>query len=288
MNHYLIIVTYDGSAFSGWQRLKDNSNTIQQTLESMLSDYTRENIRIHGSGRTDAGVNAYRQYADFFCQSDLNTILSGGNSELICELLNQKLPDGLRILTLQKIAQEFHSRKSCISKTYQYRLSLNTKSDVFTRKYCYQPYDPAYPDTDLLTNEGQLKSPDLAAMKIAASYLIGTHDFSAFTTDKTPEKSHVRTITSIEIKPVTLISGQKILLMQFTGNGFLYHMVRILAGTLLETGYHKRSAHTIPDILKAGVRKNAGPTLPAHALFLYDVQYEDKYNITSLYNDTFD
>lgn len=261
MNHYLITIQYDGTTHAGWQRLADNPNTIQQILESALSKLFSETIRITGSGRTDAGVHALCQCADFYCKKDLPYDMLNQFPAAI----NSLLPDSIAVTSITPVSNSFHSRKSCVQKTYAYCTSLHLKPDIFARKYLYCPADPPLK----LTHSPVF---DYEAMQTAAGLLCGEHDFHAFTSDKSPDKSFVRTLENISIYEKDL-SGGSILVMEFTGNGFLYNMVRILAGTLLFVGLDKIPVSNIPAILKAGKREASGPTLPSNGLFLVQPYY---------------
>ncbi len=255
--HYLIKISYDGTSFHGWQRLKNDSNTIQQIIENILG------TPIRGSGRTDAGVHAYAQYADFF----YDTI---ADFEKFISDCNEKLPKSIQIRSIQNVRENFHSRKDAYAKTYCYQIALDGKPDVFYQKYCYH-----LTETPLrLPFEDRLYALDYSAMKQAANYLTGTHDFSAFTSDKSTDKSHIRTITSIEFDTRMLPSKKQILTISFTGNGFLYNMVRILAGTILLCGIGQLSADEISAILVQKERSLAGPTLPPQGLYLKNVYYD--------------
>ena len=264
MYHYIITISYDGSSWSGWQTQGRHvclkPNTIQDNIELALAGIFGEPVRICGSGRTDAGVHALAQTADFFCKKQIK-------SKNFLSEINSALPETIRITSVRDVPEKFHSRKSAVSKTYAYFVSLSEKPDVFLAKYLYNPY---LPPVSLAENSAE--EPDIKKMLDAAKILCGTHDFSAFTTDKT-EKSHVRTIMDISIDTETLSSGCKYLKMQFTGNGFLYNMVRILSGTLLETGYGKLTPKQVSSALKSRTRSNAGATLPSNALFLCSVEY---------------
>lgn len=251
--HYKICIQYDGLSYKGWQRLPDNPKTIQETIENALSALTGEAIHISGSGRTDAGVSAKGQVADFFCSKAL---------DVSCLLnLNSLLPSDISVTDISEVPYEFHARKSATLKTYAYCIALddNIKPDVFAARYLYTPH------------QGNL---NLEAMQQAANYIVGTHDFSAFTTDKRKDKSHVRTVTDIQFETITCTNGSDILIIKVTGNGFLYNMVRIICGTLIFAGVGKIAPNHIPEILKSRKRINAGPTLPSNALFLCKVYYD--------------
>lgn len=285
MNHYFITIAYDGTRYDGWQRLshQNQPNTIQQIIENALFCLTKETILINGSGRTDAGVSAKAQTADFHSNYDCEAI------DFLYEI-NQLLPEDIAITTMQSVKQIhinkkkkttsrnkkdesniFHARKSAVQKHYRYSIALTQKSDPFISKYVYnlldtpiQLHDTAFfPEVSL----------DMEAMADACKYLCGMHDYSAFTSNKQSEKSHVRTIHQIT---ATKTEGPfPVLYLDFYGDGFLYNMVRIMAGTILLCGLGKQKAAEIPAILSSKLRKNAGPTLPSNGLMLVSVSYND-------------
>lgn len=261
MYHYILQISYDGTAYNGWQRLKDTPNTIQGRLETMLSALLPEPVTLRGSGRTDAGVHALAQTADFFCSTPFDP------ADLL-QKANDRLPSDIRILSISLAPKGFHSRKSCVQKTYAYCISLDARPDVFILRYLYHP---ARSPLMITPCPDKLNIPDVSAMRKAAQLLTGTHDFSAFTTDKS-DRSHIRTLSAIGIKIIQKRQST-LLAIIFTGDGFLYNMVRILAGTLLEIGYGKKPPEAISDILASGKRENAGPTLPSNALFLCRTDY---------------
>lgn len=245
MKNYKITIQYDGSRYSGWQKQGNTKNTIQGKIEDVLSKMTQEEIEIHGSGRTDAGVHALAQVANFKTTKVYKT-------DEIFTCLNTYLPQDIRVLTVAECAPRFHARLNAVRKHYRYIVNCNAICDVFSRKYVTH-----LPGTY-----------DIDAMKEAADALIGTHDFKSFCENKRMKKSTVRTIDSIEI---TEENG--ILSFDFYGDGFLYHMVRILTGTLLEVGSHKRSADSIAEIIERKERPCAGFTAPPQGLFLVEVDY---------------
>jgi len=206
---------------------------------------TGEAIEVQGSGRTDAGVHARGQVANFRT-----------NSRLTCEemfaYLNQYLPEDIAVLKVEEAELHFHSRLHAIRKTYVYRIWNATVPNVFERKYLYMV-------------PGAL---DVAAMEKAAKLLCGTHDFRGFSSNKRTKKSTVRTLERIRIEK----QGTE-LRLTFTGNGFLYHMVRILTGTLLEVGLHKKQPEDMPVILASLDREQAGFTAPPQGLYLDCVEY---------------
>lgn len=244
MRNLRLDLCYDGTRYKGWQRLASTDNTIQAKLEQTLSRLLDEPIEITGSGRTDAGTHAKGQVANFHCNSSMpvQEILDG---------LRMYLPDDIGIYSCRNVSERFHARLNAKTKTYRYRLWNSDMPCVFDRRYVH--VDPV----DL----------DLHDMCEAASYLIGTHDFSAFCGNKNMKKSTVRTIHSIDI----VRSGEEIV-FTVTGNGFLQHMVRIIVGTLMEVGSGVREAQTIPQLFGAR-RELAGPAVPSSGLCLMEVTY---------------
>ena len=208
-----LTIEYDGSRYQGWQRLggDSNANTIQGKLESVLSKMTGEDVNINGSGRTDAGVHAYGQVANFHtdCMMSVSEIKN---------YLTKYLPSDIGIVEVSEASERFHSRLNAKEKTYLYRIAIPGVSNVFERKYLWY-----FPETL-----------DIKKMEEAASLLIGTHDFKGFSSIKKTKKSTVRTIYNIEIKKT-----KKEIQISYTGNGFLHNMVRILTGTLVEVGCGK-------------------------------------------------
>ncbi len=246
MRNYKLTIEYDGSRYNGWQRLGNTENTIQFKIENVLSLMTGEEIKIIGSGRTDAGVHAFNQIANFktYCTKSPLEI------ENYC---NQYLPQDIVIKKVTEVDERFHARYNAVSKIYLYRIWNQQTPTAFKRKYSYHiPH--------------QL---DIQAMRQAANYFVGEHDFKAFSSAKSKKKSSVRTIYSINLN----VNGPE-LDIYFHGNGFLYNMVRIMTGTLIEIGEHKQKPQNIEDILQERSREEAGVTAPAQALFLYDVFYE--------------
>lgn len=238
-------IAYDGTRYQGWQRQVNTELTIQGIIEKAVSDVIGYAVEIDGSGRTDGGVHAKAQVA--------NVRLSGKIDENAFQRkLNQMLPEDIKIREINLVKNGFHSRLSAKAKRYEYVIDKREKADVFTRKYCYH----------------YLKPLDVKAMQKAAGYLLGTHDFGGFT-DKKEEKSTVRTIYEIQIT-----QEKDKIYFSFYGNGFMYHMVRILMGTLLEVGNGEREAESILDIFKSKTRSEAGFLVPALGLCLKEVIYE--------------
>lgn len=242
--NYRMLIQYDGTRYNGWQRQQSTDNTIQGKIEDVLSRMTDTPVEIHGAGRTDAGVHALGQVANVHLHTPLSP-------EQIRCYLNTWLPEDIGILSFEPAAPRFHSRLNASSKTYCYRIATDPALHVFDRKYLY-------PFTESL---------DLSAMKHAAEFLIGEHDFQSFCTKKM-KKSTVRTIYSMTF---TELPGE--LRITYCGNGFLYNMIRIMTGTLLEIGTGKRCADSIPELLNSRIRANAGFTVPARGLTLVEVKY---------------
>lgn len=245
MKNYRMILQYDGTRYSGWQKQGNTTNTIQGKLEAILSKMTQSEVEVHGSGRTDAGVHALAQSANFKCNTPFN-------EQQIQDYFNEYLPLDIRVLSLTEAAPRFHARLNAQKKHYRYVINTNVIQDVFTRKYM----------THFPTNY------NLNAMQTAAGLLLGKHDFKSFCENKHMKKSTIRQLDSIDF---TMKDG--ILSIDFWGNGFLYHMIRILVGTLLEIGEEKRKPEDITMILQAKNRPAAGFTAPAEGLYLVEVLY---------------
>lgn len=245
MRNFKIILQYEGTRYQGWQKQESTENTIQGKMERLLSRIAGRTVEIQASGRTDAGVHAYGQVANFHMDTQLSA------AELMNQI-NQYLPEDIGVISIEEMPERFHSRLNAKGKTYCYRVLNSEIPHVFDRKFVY-----VYPDRL-----------DVEAMRRAASYLTGTHNFKAFTSAKKSKKSTVRTIDSIEIIPM----GEEIRFV-FSGNGFLFHMVRILMGTLLEVGIGKRIPEEMTEILNSKKRENAGALVPACGLALMEVRY---------------
>ena len=245
MRTFKLSLCYDGGRYKGWQKQGNTDNTIQDKLEALLSCLLEQPVEVAGSGRTDAGVHARLQVCSFRAE----TALSCG--ELLAAL-RQYLPEDVGALALEEAEPRFHARLSCREKSYVYRIWNSAEPQVFERSYCW-----ILPE-----------ALDVGAMKEAAALLCGEHDFSAFCANKHMKKSAVRDLRSIEITR----DGPE-LRLRFTGDGFLYHMVRILTGTLVEVGLHQRSAGEMPAVLASRDRGRAGFTAPAKGLTLWDLRY---------------
>lgn len=245
MRTYKLTIAYDGTRYQGWQRQSTTENTIQGILERILSKETGRRIEVNGSGRTDTGVHAKGQTASI--------ILPGKIREQdFIRKINEELPADIRLLSAELVKNGFHARKSAVGKIYEYHIDTGEKPDVFTRRFSFH-----FP-----------RRLDLERMREAAGYLTGTHEYTGYT-DKKDETSARRTIYDI------IISGQKDrVVIEYDGTGFLYHMVRILTGTLLETGAGIRKPEDAAAALRTGDRQQAGFLAPAQGLFLREVRYD--------------
>lgn len=246
MRNFKLVLAYDGTRYRGWQRLGNSPDTIQGKLEQTLSRILEQPVEVHGSGRTDAGAHAKGQVASFRADTDRSC-------REIMALLRQYLPEDIGVLELTEAAPRFHARLSATGKTYVYRVWNSRTPNVFERRYIHQIGEPL----------------DVEAMRRAAADFLGTHDFLAFCSNKHFKKSSVRTVTALEIQQL----GNEVR-FTVTGNGFLYNMVRIMVGTLLEIGLHRRTETEIPEILASRSRERAGETAPARGLCLEEVYYQ--------------
>ncbi len=244
MRNLRLDICYDGTRYRGWQRLPGKDDTIQGKIETCLSRILGEPIEISGSGRTDAGVHARGQVASFHCESSMVA------QEILVEL-RRYLPEDIGIYSCRDVSPRFHARLNAKEKTYRYRIWNSEHPCVFERRFA-----AVMPE-----------SLNVAAMEEAAACLLGEHDFSAFCGNAKMKKSTVRFIRSITITR----QGEE-LWLDFTGNGFLHNMVRILVGTLVEVGRGERSADSI-RLLFGGKRADAGFLAPPQGLCLMEVQY---------------
>ena len=240
-----LVIQYEATKYQGWQRQESTGNTIQSKLESIFKKMTGEEVEINGSGRTDSGVHAYGQVANVMLATDLS-------AKEIMEYANQYLPEDIAIIKATEVNERFHARLNAKGKKYVYRVKNTSIPNVFERRYTYE-----FP-----------LSLNLDEMQKAANMLVGTHDFKAFCSKNKVKKSTIRTIESIKIERVA-----DEVRFTYTGNGFLYHMVRIITGTLLEIGSGQRKADEITEILEKGLRENAGPLVPGKGLTLLEVFY---------------
>lgn len=245
--NYKIIVEYDGSNYSGWQIQKNTSKTIQQKLEEALTKINKDRVQITGAGRTDAGVHAAGQSANFFLDVDIPV----GKIPIA---LNTELPADIICKKAEKVDQDFHARYDARGKKYRYRILNSNFNSVFVRNFVYNVY----------------KKLDLKVMQRAAEIFEGSHDFASFCAAGSSVESTVREIYSIDLYSAD--DGE--IWIDVMGNGFLYNMIRILAGTLIETGLGKRTLSEMEYILQSRDRNNAGFTAPAQGLTLMKVFYD--------------
>ncbi len=250
MRNIKLIIQYDGSRYSGWQRRPGDERTIQYKLENVISRMLDTNIEIIGAGRTDRGVHAMMQTANFHIPESAVTFTCG---EML-EYINAHLPSDIAVISVSEADERFHARFNCISKTYVYRIDNRRVQDVFQSRFRTHIQEKL----------------DVAAMKKAIKYFEGEHDFTSFTSLKSKNKSAVRTIYSAEID---YMEEDSFIDIRFCGNGFLYNMVRIISGTLIEIGLHKREVEGVPGIFSAKERAVAGYTAPPEGLVLEKTEY---------------
>lgn len=244
MKRVLLCVAYDGTNYSGWQ-FQENAETIEGELNKALSDLHEETITVIGASRTDAGVHALANMAVY----DTNARMPG---EKVSYALNVRLPRDIRIVWSKEVAEDFHPRHMLTEKTYEYHIWNDDFMPPTNRLYFYRVP----------------KKLNLDAMREAAKYLPGEKDFKSFCSVNTTAETTVRNLISVEI-----IDNMPEVTIRVTGNGFLYNMVRIIAGTLVDVGLGRRTTESVDAALKACDRQKAGPTAPANALFLKDFKF---------------
>ncbi|MFZ5648790.1 MAG: tRNA pseudouridine(38-40) synthase TruA [Bacillota bacterium] len=253
MRNIKLTIAYDGTSYHGFQEQRGTGlPTIQEVLEKCLSELAGKKVQVIGASRTDAGVHARGQVVNFDA--------AGWNipTERIPLAVNGRLPCDISVLEASEVPVHFHARFSARAKEYRYTIHNSRVPDPFMRRYSH--FLPR-----LL---------DLKGMAEAASYLKGEHDFSAFKAEGSPVKSTVRRLYDIYIEP-----GGGVLQFVFRGDGFLYNMVRIMVGTLLEVGLKKYPPGTVLEILSSGDRTRAGPTAPPQGLCLMRIWYENNPDI---------
>ncbi len=245
MANIKIKLEYDGSRYSGWQIQQNTQHTVQQILEDCLSEINKAPVRVTGAGRTDAGVHALNQAANFWLDVEIP-------EERIPMAINRLLPDDIICKQARIMSDEFHAQFDAQGKKYRYRFINRGYSSVFVRNFVYNIKEP-------------LK---LGKMEQAALYIEGEHDFASFMASGSDIEDTARTIHQIE-----LINKEPEIWIEITGNGFLYKMVRIIMGTLFEIGSGKKKVDEISAIINAKDRKKAGFTAPAKGLTLVEVYY---------------
>lgn len=252
MKRVRMVVAYDGTNYKGWQ-IQPNGITIEEVLNRKLSELLGEEIVVTGASRTDSGVHSLGNVAIF----DTNTRMP---AEKISFALNQRLPEDIVVQKSEEVALDWHPRYQNSTKTYEYRI-LNRTFRMPTRRFdTYFYYHPL----------------DVDQMREAAGYLVGEHDFKSFCAVGAQVKTTVRTIYACEVE-----KKDDIITIRVTGNGFLYNMVRIIAGTLVRVGGGEMEPERIPEILAAHDRAKAGPTAPAHGLTMIGIVYEDEVDTLS-------
>lgn len=244
MQNYKIKIMYNGANFGGWQ-IQKNAKTIQGETEKAFSTILRTPISLIGASRTDAGVHAENYTANAFFETDYT-------EDRIMQGVNALLPDSIRVKSIEKCDENFHARYSAKSKTYIYRIDISQYGDVFKKPYVWRFKYPI----------------DYDAMCVSCKYFVGKHDFSAFMSKGGQAKTFTR-----EIFECNLTKENDIITMTIRGDGFLYNMVRIIAGTLVSVGRGYIDKDDIPDIILSKTRKRAGITAPPEGLMLYDIEY---------------
>ena len=244
MRNLRLDICYDGTRYRGWQRLPGKDDTIQGKIETALSRILGEAIEISGSGRTDAGVHAEGQVANFHCESTMP-------ADRILSELRRYLPEDIGIISCKEVSERFHARLNAREKTYRYRIWNSEKPCVFQRRFVTVMPEKL----------------NVEAMNRAAQYFVGSHDFSAFCGNPKFKKSTVREVYSVEVKTF----GDEIHITA-RGEGFLYNMVRIMVGTLVEVGRGERKPDSIPELF-GGKRAEAGYLVPPQGLCLMEVKY---------------
>ena len=249
----LLTISYCGSAYCGWQ-IQPNKKTIEGELENVLSKLFNEKITVVGSGRTDAGVHALKAKANVILPKDFtlkNFYDEKEKFNKLINVLNNFLPDDIVIKSIKKIPINFNARKSAKRKTYIYKVKLSRKSPFDANRFYF-------------LNE----SLNVSHMQKCAKVLLGEHDFSSFCASKTSVTSFVRTIYSIKIK-----QSKNVVSFEICGNGFLYNMVRIIVGTLIEFSLKNIDENEMKKVLNGKNRNLAGKTAPACGLYLKNVVY---------------
>ena len=246
MKRIKLTVAYDGTAYRGWQ-IQPNGITIEEVLNKALSDLLKEPVSVIGASRTDSGVHGLGNVAVF----DTENRMPG---DKICFAVNQRLPEDVRVVQSEEVPLEWHPRKQNCTKTYEYKI-LNCRIEVPTRRlyahFCHYPLD-------------------VEKMRKAASYLIGEHDFASFCASNHQAEETVRTLYAITVDK----GSDDIVTIRLRGNGFLYNMVRIIAGTLIRVGSGMYPPEHMKEILEARSRSAAGDTAPAKGLTLVGIEYE--------------
>ncbi len=246
MRNIKITIEYDGKEFNGWQKQLNRLN-IQGEIEKAIQTITGEKIELIGSGRTDAGVHAFAQVANFKINSNFPI-------EKMATAINSQLKQSIRIKKAEEVSENFHSRYHCHKKTYMYIIDNSEQGTAIYRNLTYHISQPL----------------NIENMQKAVKYIIGEHDFSSFKSSGTSSKSSIRIIYDAKV-----LKEQERVIIIITGNGILYNMVRIIAGTLVDVGLNNIEPEEMEKIIKSKDRQKAGKTLPPQGLFLKSVEYEN-------------
>jgi len=245
MKNFKLVIEYDGTAYCGWQRQK-NDPTIQEAIETAISNMTHQRITLNGSGRTDAGVHAYGQVANFCCETRLT-------ADVFLKGLNGLLPDDIVIRACEPVPETFHARYDAKSKTYRYRILNQAIPAALYRQYSWHIK----------------KTLNMESMQAALTGIVGTQDFKAFEGTGSPRAHTVRTVMKAQ-----LTREQGFVVLKIKADGFLKFMVRNIVGTLVDIGLGKRTPGDIETILASKDRNQASATAPPHGLVLMSVDYE--------------
>ncbi len=245
MRNLKLILQYDGTMYHGFQ-VQPNVSTIAGELNRVLTNLTKSPVTVQGCSRTDAGVHAYRYCCNFFTQFPIP-------AQRLPIVINNMLPSDIRAIECCEVSEQFNARFDTVSKTYRYAINTNPNATVYTRNYEWQ-YG---------------KNLDVAAMKEAAEYIVGKHDFKSFMTSGAQVLSTVREVFSLNV-----CQNDDIIEIFITADGYLYNMVRIITGTLVSVGEGKLTPQSLPQIINAKNREKAGPTAPPQGLYLYQINYE--------------
>lgn len=239
-----LTIAYDGTNYSGWQR-QQNARTIQEEIEKGLSKIMKQKIKIDGSGRTDAGVHALGQVASF--RADFTMPVNR-----IPVAVNNYIPLDIAIKKAEEVEDSFHARYSAKGKKYIYKIYNAKIRNPINKNYTYLVK----------------KDIDINKIKEASKYFLGEHDFKGFMSRGSNKINTIRTIYDIDI-----YKKDEYIILEYTGNGFLYNMVRIITGTLLDVSYGKINVMDLEDIIKSKIRKRSGHKAPAEGLYLAEVYY---------------
>lgn len=246
-HNYKMVIAYDGTFYSGWQ-IQDNAPSIQQHLQEAIKIVLKTDVNVIGSGRTDSGVHALGQVANFKHSDEIDLFRFFAS-------LNALLPKDIRVIKIEKAPLKFHAQHSALSKTYHYHIRLNRIQDPFKRLYSFHVREKI----------------DLDLLKQAAALFIGTHDFASLANEAHSGCAAYDSIRTMQ--EINLVLQEEGIRLEFKADGFLYKMVRNIVGTLLEVAAHKRAIETIPPLFDTKDRRKAGMAAPPHGLFLMQVDY---------------